>query len=156
MTAARGFSDSGLQRKISKPINQITGKKEVSADQYYSDSVATDKYQTVEMTITSSGFQPNIIKIKKGLPVRWIIKDGGVTGCTNEIILYNGSQQLRYKINSPQTIIKFMPANQAEIKFSCWMKMVWGKFVLEDGQQSQSPSTEVESEGVCTQDGCSQ
>jgi len=132
VTAARGFSDSGLQRQVSKPINQISGKQDISAEQYFSNSVPTDKYQTVEMNITSSGFKPNVIKIKRGLPVRWIIKDGGVTGCTNEVILYNGGQELRYKIASPQTIVKFMPANLSEIRFSCWMKMVWGKFIVEN------------------------
>jgi sulfite exporter TauE/SafE len=131
LTLSRGWSDSGLQRQAAKPINKISGKKDISADQYYANSVPTDKYQTVEMEITSSGFKPNVIKIKKGLPVRWIVKDGGVTGCTNEIILYNGEQEIRQKISSPQSIIKFMPAEQTEIKFSCWMKMVWGKFIVE-------------------------
>jgi uncharacterized protein len=131
-TAARGFSDSGLQRQASKPLNKVAGKQDISAEQYFANSVPTDKYQTVEMEITSSGFKPNIIKIKKGLPVRWIIKDGGITGCTDEVILYNGGQELRHKISSPQTIVKFMPADLSEIRFSCWMKMVWGKFTIEE------------------------
>jgi sulfite exporter TauE/SafE len=150
LTAARGFSDSGLQRQVSKPLNKAAGKQDVSAEQYFSDSVPTDKYQTVEMEITSSGFKPNVIKIKRGLPVRWIIKDGGVTGCTNEVILYNGGQELRYKISSPQTIVKFMPADSGEIRFSCWMKMVWGKFVLNsDSSLNTEPGAKTEQLASC-------
>ncbi len=131
LTAGRGWSDSGLQRQVSKPINKAAGKKEVSAEQYFANSVPTDKYQTVEIEVTSSGFRPNVIKIKKGLPIRLIVKDGGATACTNEIIIYNGEQEIQQKIASPQSIIKFMPADASEIKFSSPTKTVWGKLIAE-------------------------
>lgn len=146
MTAARGASDFGFLKKPSKIINELSGKKDISAEQYFADSVPTDKYQTVEMSITASGFKPNIIHLKRGLPVRWIIKDGGVSGCTNQVILYNGGQELKYKINSPQTIVKFMPSGKSEIKFSCWMKMVWGKFVFDDTSEAQTAPSQIEAE----------
>jgi sulfite exporter TauE/SafE len=132
MTASRGASDFGFLKKPAKIINELSGKKDVSAEQYYADSVPTDKYQTVEMNITTSGFKPNIIHLKRNLPVRWIIKDGGITGCTNQVVLYNGEQELKYQIQSPQTIVKFMPSGKSEIKFSCGMKMVWGKFIFDN------------------------
>ncbi|MBU1118827.1 hypothetical protein KKH43_03025 [Patescibacteria group bacterium] len=35
--------------------------------------------------------------------------------------------------------IEFTPKEVSEIKFSCWMQMVWGKFIVtEDGETSES------------------
>ena len=144
LTAFRGASDFGFLKKTTKAINEFNGKQDISAAQYFADSIPTDNYQTVEMDITSSGFKPNVIHLRRNLPVRWIIKDGGVTACTKQVILYNGDQELKYQIEAPQTIVKFMPGNKAEVKFSCGIKMVWGKFIFDDTSEpkkSTQPST---------------
>lgn len=87
--------------------------------------------QTVELTVGYSGYQPNIIYIKKGVPVHWVIHHPRATGCTDGIILYNGSQQISRNLISGDTIIDFTPVIGAtEIRFSCGMKMVWGKFIV--------------------------
>ncbi|MDD5527669.1 MAG: sulfite exporter TauE/SafE family protein [Patescibacteria group bacterium] len=87
--------------------------------------------QTAEMTVGYSGYQPNAIYIKKGAPVHWIIHHPRPTGCTDAIILYNGSEQIQKNLISGDTIIDFTPAAGAsEIKFSCGMRMVWGKFII--------------------------
>jgi plastocyanin domain-containing protein len=88
--------------------------------------------QTVELTVGYSGYQPNIIYIKKDVPVHWIIHHPRATGCTDGIILYNGSQQVQKNLISGDTIIDFTPvAGVSEIKFSCGMRMVWGKFIVQ-------------------------
>jgi len=95
------------------------------------------EYQTVEMAVTYSGYSPNVIYLKKDVPVRWIISDQGVTGCTNEIFLYHENGTIKQKLNQKETIIEFTPTKLGELKFSCWMKMVWGKFIVtDDGNQS--------------------
>jgi sulfite exporter TauE/SafE len=88
--------------------------------------------QTVELTVGYSGYQPNIIYIKKDVPVHWIIHHPRPTGCTDGIILYNGDEQISRNLISGDTIIDFTPvAGASEIKFSCGMKMVWGKFIVQ-------------------------
>jgi uncharacterized protein len=88
--------------------------------------------QTVEMTVGYAGYQPNIIYIKKNVPVRWIINLPKSMGCTDAIILYNGQNQINKKLNIGETVIDFTPASGlSEIKFSCGMRMVWGKFVIQ-------------------------
>jgi len=87
--------------------------------------------QTAELTVGYSGYQPNVICIKKGMPVHWIIHHPRPTGCTDAIILYNGSNQIYRDLASGDTIIDFTPvAGATEIKFSCGMRMVWGKFII--------------------------
>jgi plastocyanin domain-containing protein len=40
---------------------------------------------------------------------------------------YNIRKSLQYGEN----IIEFTPAQTGIIRFSCWMQMVWGKFIVE-------------------------
>lgn len=86
-------------------------------------------FQIVEMHIKYSGFEPNVIKIKKDIPVKWIIYGDEVTGCTDRIIV--PSLNIKKDITSYETIIIFTPKEKGVIPFSCWMGMVRGKFIIE-------------------------
>ncbi|MBU2545134.1 sulfite exporter TauE/SafE family protein [Patescibacteria group bacterium] len=90
--------------------------------------VNADEYQIVEMELSYRGYSPNVIYIKKDIPVRWIINVKQMSGCTDEIVLkeYDIRKVLKYGEN----IIEFIPDKLGEIKFSCWMEMVWGKFIV--------------------------
>ena len=96
------------------------------------------EFQIVEMELTYAGYSPNVIFVKKDIPVRWIINVKQMSGCTDEIILeeYNIRKELEYGEN----IIEFVPDRLGDIKFSCWMQMVWGKFVVTEGDGLNSPS----------------
>ncbi|MFH1426999.1 MAG: sulfite exporter TauE/SafE family protein [Patescibacteria group bacterium] len=96
-----------------------------------------EKYQTVTMDVTYRGYQPNVLYIKKGIPVKWVINGSGITGCTNEIILHGG-YNIRKKLTTGENIIEFTPTETGEIKFSCWMQMVWGKFIVTENGELQS------------------
>lgn len=114
------------------------------------------EYQVVEMDLTYRGYSPNVLFVKKGIPVRWIINVKQMTGCTNEIIVsdYNIKKPLGYGEN----IIEFVPDKLGDIKFSCWMKMVWGKFVVAEGDvnssQKQLELERIDSpQGACNRGG---
>ncbi|MBU1921683.1 sulfite exporter TauE/SafE family protein [Patescibacteria group bacterium] len=87
-----------------------------------------EEHQVVEMDLTYRGYSPNILYVKKDVPVRWVINVKQMSGCTDEIIMpeYDIKRSLEYGEN----IIEFVPTRLGEIKFSCWMQMVWGKFVV--------------------------
>ena len=78
------------------------------------------------MALTYQGYGPNVLQVKKDVPVRWVIDVKQMTRCTDEIILpeYNIRKKLAYGEN----IIEFTPKRAGEIKFSCWMRMVWDRF----------------------------
>lgn len=84
--------------------------------------------QIVEMHITGKGFEPSVLKIKKGVPVRWVIKGDSITGCTNKIII--PSLGISQALNTGDNIVTFTPNKNGEIPFSCWMGMVRGKFIV--------------------------
>ncbi|MFH0818806.1 MAG: sulfite exporter TauE/SafE family protein [Patescibacteria group bacterium] len=87
------------------------------------------KYQIANMDLTYQGYQPNVLHVKVSQPVHWVINVKQMSGCTNEIIMpeYN----IDKKLELGENIIEFTPTKTGEIKFSCWMKMVWGKFIVE-------------------------
>lgn len=89
---------------------------------------SSQSVQTVQMDLTFGGYLPNTLRVKKGVPVRWIINVKQMSGCTNEILLpeYN----IRRKLNYGENVIEFTPTKVGESAFSCWMRMVWGKFVV--------------------------
>ena len=97
------------------------------------------KFQEVHMSVNIYGYQPNIFYVKRGIPVKWIIDGSGITGCTNEIILH-GDYNIRKKLIKGENIVEFTPGEIGEIKFSCWMQMVWGKFIVTD--KDDKPSSE--------------
>jgi len=90
--------------------------------------------QILKMSASSSGYSPNYLKVKAGVPVRWEITDKGTSGCTSAIIsrgLFSGEIAL----TSGQTSIKeFTPEKPGKYKFSCWMGMVSGTIEVIDSK----------------------
>ena len=81
------------------------------------------------MSVTSRGFEPSSLKIKKNVPVKWVVKGDEVSGCTNKIVI--PSLNIAKNIKTGENIISFVPADAGEIPFSCGMGMVRGKFIVE-------------------------
>jgi len=95
-----------------------------------------NEYQTIEMDVTYSGYKPNVLYIKKDVPVRWIINGDEITGCTNAIEI--PELGIKKDLRKGKNIIEFTPTKLGEIKFSCWMKMVWGKFIVTDANAASA------------------
>jgi plastocyanin domain-containing protein len=85
--------------------------------------------QVVSMKITNAGFEPNVLKIKKNIPVKWEINGDQATGCTNKIVV--PSMNIAKNIAAGENVIKFAPRDSGVISFSCGMGMVRGKFIVQ-------------------------
>ena len=87
-------------------------------------------FQEVRMELGYYGYQPNTLNIKRGIPVRWVIDVKNMSGCTNSIMIE--SLGIKKDLQMGENIIEFTPPDGVnEIRFSCWMRMVWGKFIIE-------------------------
>jgi plastocyanin domain-containing protein len=87
--------------------------------------------QIVKMDASSTGYNPRQITIKAGLPVRWEITDKGTSGCTNAVIarqLFDGQISLTPGTTSVKEFTA--PATPGTYRFSCWMGMVTGSFLV--------------------------
>lgn len=115
------------------------------------NQTSKENFQEVRMELNSFGYSPNVLNIKPDIPVRWIIDVKQMSGCTNAIMIE--SIGIKRDLKYGENIIEFeLPKNVKEIKFSCWMRMVWGKFVIsENSTQSTSKIQEntIEANGTC-------
>ena len=80
--------------------------------------------QVVESQL-ASGKYPSI-KVKKDIPVRWIINapDGSINGCNYKI--YINSYGIEHTFQKGENIIEFTPTKSESIGYSCWMGMIKG------------------------------
>lgn len=123
-------------------LSEIFAKRDTTVNNNSDNGFAPiiDGKQVLKMEASSSGYKPNYFKVKKGIPVRWEIKDTGTSGCTNAIIsrsLFNE----KISLTPGQTSIKeFTPQKAGKYKFSCWMGMVSGTIeVVDVSQKSSAP-----------------
>lgn len=107
----------------------ILSFKKISPNQIAASVNNSTAEQVVTMRITSGGFSPNVLTIKKGVPVKWVINGDGATACTNRIII--PSLGISADMNPGDNVVKFQIDEAGEIPFSCWMGMVRGKFVVQ-------------------------
>jgi sulfite exporter TauE/SafE len=87
-----------------------------------------ENFQTAEMTVDYNGYTPNVLYVKKGILVHWIINVKQLSGCTSQILMPDFNIRKNLKVG--ENIIEFTPNKVGEIKFSCGMKMIWGKFIV--------------------------
>jgi hypothetical protein len=119
-----GFALKGMKDNI------LAAGKNVQESIEKDENADSQTEQTVVMHVVSRGFRPNILKVKKGIPVVWKIMGDQVSPCTDRIII--PSLKISKAINPGENIIKFtLPDTAGEIPFSCWMGMVRGKFIIE-------------------------
>jgi sulfite exporter TauE/SafE len=141
----RGLTNFGYGFKNIIAENQVSNKE-------FKVAGNIDEYQVVNMDLTLRGYEPNVLYIKAGIPVRWVINVKQMTGCTDEIIM--SEYNINKKLKEGENIIEFVPERAGEIKFSCGMRMVWGKFIVTEGEVSPSQSqielkSESQPQGSC-------
>ncbi len=104
-------------------------------------TTSTDGVQEVRMTQNASGYSPNVLRVQKGRPVKWIINSTSSFTCASSIVMpqYGISKTLA----KGENIITFTPTKTGDIPFSCSMGMFRGKFIVTDetGKTSQADDT---------------
>ncbi len=94
--------------------------------------VIEDGYQVIQMNVTGYGWEPNSFVLKKGIPVRWEINGQEINGCNNEIIVREYG--LSIPIKKGIQVIEFTPGEEGVVKWSCWMGMIPGQFIITDDE----------------------
>ncbi len=112
-----GFALTGLGDAL--PSNRQ--EPLMSTEQVLSD------VQEVSMKVTSHGsYEPNLITIKAGVPVRWIVDGTDAFGCTS--VLTIPSMNISRALQQGQNVIEFTPQQKGHLGFMCSMGMVRGSF----------------------------
>lgn len=105
----------------------LTGSSLAESDK--GKAILKDGIQEITMTVDGSGFTPNQFYIKKGIPVKWIIKGDSINPCNNAIAI--PALNIERTLKSGENIIEFIPEDK-DINFSCWMGMIKGSFKVTD------------------------
>lgn len=97
-----------------------------------SDNSANVKNGVQEATInvTDSGYSPDEIKLKKGVPAKVTLKTDNTLGCARAFVV----PSLNVQKNLPKTgedSFEFTPEKTGKITFSCTMGMYGGQFIVE-------------------------
>ena len=95
-----------------------------------SAAVLSGDYQIVNMEVTRYGWTPDTFTLKRGVPVKWNIDVKELTGCNNEIIVRD--YDIAVKLKSGMNVVEFMPDEVGTVRWSCWMGMIPGVFIVTD------------------------
>ena len=124
-----GWALKGVDSNVfgSKPANRDNKEIVEKTERYVEKKTAGE--QVIEMRVTKRGFEPSVLRIKKDIPVKWVIHGDFVSGCSNNIIV--PQMNISKDINRGENIVRFVPKGEENINFSCWMGMIRGKFIVE-------------------------
>jgi len=85
-----------------------------------------DGKQIVKMGASGSGYTPDYIKVKVGIPVKWEIQAGSSLGCGGQIISNSLFSDTINLTPGQLTIKEFTPTKAGTFGFSCTMGMIRG------------------------------
>lgn len=85
--------------------------------------------QVIRMTQSASGYSPSTLRVKAGVPVRWIITSTSSYTCASSIVV--PSLGIRKNLTKGENIIEFTPTTKGTIPYSCSMGMYRGTILVE-------------------------
>jgi len=103
--------------------------KDTSPTDVRADEVNAEGQQVVKMTQSGSGYRPSTLRVKAGVPVRWVITSTSTYTCASSIII--PSLNISKDLEKGENIIEFTPTKKGTIPFSCSMGMYRGTFIVE-------------------------
>ena len=87
--------------------------------------------KTIEMSVTEKGFEPEVVKVKKGEPVTLVITRKTDRTCATEIVIDEEKISTKLPLNKAVTV-SFTPKKAGDMKYGCAMgKMIGGVLKVE-------------------------
>ena len=83
----------------------------------------------MKITVSSNGFEPATVPVKRGEPVRLAFTRKGDGNCGSEVVF----QKLNIKRALPAnktTVVELTPIESGDLAFACGMNMLKGKLVV--------------------------
>ncbi|WP_375773316.1 cupredoxin domain-containing protein [Archangium gephyra] len=85
---------------------------------------------TVELTVTSKGFEPANVKVKAGHPVRLVITRKTDKTCAKEIVLDDLGINQPLPLDTPVTV-EFTPSESGTLRYACAMDHIRGLVTIQ-------------------------
>ncbi len=87
----------------------------------------TEGKQVVNMKVAGIDYLPDVLTVKKGVPVEWRIDGSRASGCTSVITIPALGIAKRLS-RTDTTVISFTPSTAGTLRFTCGMGMASGTF----------------------------
>lgn len=120
----RGLTVLGIQNFI--PFINKTSSTEMTSE---NKATIENGKQVVKITATSSGYNPRVVFVQKGIPAEIIFDGQSITSCNNEVIF--PTLNIKQKLKKGETKITLTPSDK-DINYSCWMGMLSGTIKVVD------------------------
>jgi heme/copper-type cytochrome/quinol oxidase subunit 2 len=123
----------------SSDLVKIPGESEAAATQETNTSttpkqteldITKETNPKIEMMITPTGYTPNVIKVKKGVPVELNITNPGDNSCFSTFMMPDFDLN-NVNLKTGTTKLSFTPDKEGEYTFSCGMNMFKGTVIVE-------------------------
>lgn len=93
------------------------------------DAIISGGTQYIQMEITDSfTYAPDVLRVRKGVPVEWSIFGGEFLGCANTLI--SPGLGVNTYIRSGMNTVRFTPQKEGKFTFSCSMGMIRGTMIV--------------------------
>jgi len=92
--------------------------------------VGKNGVRTVEVTVTSKGFEPANVKVKAGHPVRLVVTRKTDKTCATEIILDDLGINQPLPLDTPVTV-EFTPSESGTLRYACAMDHISGLVTIQ-------------------------
>ena len=120
----------------SSDLVKIPGEDKAQAQETNSPTAKTvldltnETNPTIDMMVTPTGYSPNVIKVKKGVPVKLNITNPGDNSCFSTFMMPDFNLN-NVNLKAGITNLTFTPDKEGEYTFTCGMNMFKGTVIVE-------------------------
>ena len=80
----------------------------------------------------AGGYDPGIVRVKRGVPVRLVFDRQETASCSEEVVLPDYGIR-KFLPPHQRTAVEFTPSEAGTREFTCGMGMLRGRIIVEDG-----------------------
>ncbi|MFJ5761349.1 cupredoxin domain-containing protein [Neobacillus sp. NPDC093182] len=92
--------------------------------------ITSETNPRIDMMVTPTGYSPNVIKVKKGIPVELNITNPGDNSCFSTFMMPDFNLN-NVNLKAGTTNLTFTPDKEGEYTFTCGMNMFKGTIIVE-------------------------
>ena len=93
-------------------------------------ALAKPRVQTAKIVITTKGYQPTSLKLRRGVPARVTFLRTTDATCVKEIVLPDFNIRRALPLNE-SVVIRFTPTRKGTFTFVCGMNMMSGQLIVQ-------------------------
>lgn len=93
-------------------------------------AVAKPRVQTAKIVITTKGYQPTSLKLRRGVPARVTFVRTTDATCAKEIVLPDFNIRRALPLNEPVVVV-FTPTRGGSFTFVCGLNMMRGQLIVQ-------------------------